>query len=122
MTRPCVEFLVLDAGECWERVGRLQRIRSIKHEYYGRPDALRLSFELMEPLAPLFRAANPDFNFFGPTEFEGEAVDALVDRLGCDPVTPPGRTSRAIEDAVRAIADLARLASESGKVLLVLGI
>ena len=116
------EFLVVEKGECWDRVGRVQRIAGIKPEYFHRADALRVPHEIMQELARLFEISNPAFNYYGPTEFDGQALVNLTSALESGWKARCGKQDEGrLADAVRALVACARAASIQGKALLVLG-
>lgn len=78
---PFFDFLLTN-GDHWERSGKAQRIKGIKHEYFHHPDALRVQDVIISQVANCFRKAHPDFNYYGPTEFRNENLDELINYLG----------------------------------------
>ncbi len=78
----CFDFLVLPEGECWDRRGTLQVVKGVKSEYYHHPEATRINECVVWVVREALEASSPRFNFYYVTEFTGDELRELADRLG----------------------------------------
>lgn len=145
---PYFDFLVVTPDEY-----RKDRRGGIKSEYFRHPDALRVTDCVVSIAVSGFSKAHPKFNYYGATEFGGEALDRLIQELDglvtvirncvwkwefgtlvsglfvwtCTYETGPWRRywpriREEVVGAISMIAEQAKSAKRTGKVLLVMGI
>ena len=71
---PYFDFLVLPAGECWERRYRRNRL---KKEYFHHPDALRVQDAIVSVFIQAFVQSHEYFHYHRPTEYTSDELYRL---------------------------------------------
>jgi hypothetical protein len=75
---PYFDFLSLASGVCWDRPGRRAQIRD---EFFHHPDAVRIQESIVSAFSGCLRHAHASFNYYGPTEYQGGNLSALISGL-----------------------------------------
>ena len=120
----CFSILAVDSDQVYERRGRIQRKARIHPQWHHHADAIRVPESLFSKFSDAFRTAHPEFNYYGPTEYQGEEIARLCYELRAGPWID--KTADGLDqcepDAVGKILALAEHANTNGLSLLVLGI
>jgi hypothetical protein len=117
------EILAVESELICERRGRIQRKAGIHSQWFNHPDAIRVPESVFCGFSNAFRTAYPAFNYYGPTEYKGQATTRLCNELKTRSwADGTGDARGEAEDAIRKILALAELAQANGQSLLVLGI
>ena len=120
----CFSILAVESDQVYERRGRIQRKAGIHPQWHHHADAIRVPEAMFSRFSDAFRTAHPEFNYYGPTEYKGEAIARLCYELRAGPWIDKTADSRVQgePDAVGKILALAEHATTNGLSLLVLGI
>lgn len=113
-------ILAVESGLIYERRGRVQRKAGIHSKWFHHPDSIRIPESAFSRISSAFKAANPDSNYYGPTEYKSQQIERLCGELrsaysGGDPLSDSDLLIRRI----LATADQALVTNQS---LLVFGI
>lgn len=79
---PDFDFLVVAPDEYWEYIHPKRRTRQIKAQYYHHPDALCVPDCVVSLAVPCFTRSHKEFNYYGDTEYGGQALETLIAELG----------------------------------------
>lgn len=117
------DLLAVAPGEIYERRGCVQRIAGIHPRWFRHPDAVRVPKDVFSVFRGAFQAANPQFHYYGPTEYDGSGIIRLLRELETHsfPGPVPGGSGETGQ-ALGRILELGRRALGAGESLLVLGI
>jgi hypothetical protein len=74
-------ILAVESDLVYERRGRIQRKAGIHPKWFRHPDAIRIPESVFSGFSGAFKAASPDFNYYGPTEYKSQQLERLCTEL-----------------------------------------
>lgn len=117
------QILAVNSDEVHRRAGRVRRIVGIDPRWFNHPSAIRIPEDEFRNFLKDFRDSSAQFNYYGHTEYTGEALTTLLDALHRR-ISSPAALRWGIQtvEFAKRILNEGAAAIRKGQTLLVLGI